>query len=381
MHFRILLPSILLLFFLHPAFSQVESANKSISEILDKNPVAGLSVAVVKKDEIIYQNSFGMKDLDKKIPLTDESLFRIASISKSFTATALMQLVEQNKLSLQDDVSDLIGFEVRNPKFPDKVITLEMILSHTSSINDSEGYFTLDAIDPSKNPDWANCYNDYEPGKDYQYCNLNFNIAGTILERISGERFDHYIINHILRPLNIYGGYNVDELDQSLFATIYDYQPESSTFSPSPAAYASRKEDVDNYIMGRSAPIFSPTGGLKISAPGLARYMAMHMNKGKYDKVRIISRKSEKTMQKSRSDEANYGLALQTTTKFIPGVTLVGHTGLAYGLHSAMFFHPKKKYGMVIISSGNDPETEDGFVKVIREIAIALHETLIESQP
>lgn len=381
MHFRILLPSILLLFFLHPAFSQVESVNKSISEILDKNPVAGLSVAVVKKDEIIYQNSFGMKDLDKKIPLTDESLFRIASISKSFTATALMQLVEQNKLSLQDDVSDLIGFEVRNPKFPDKVITLEMILSHTSSINDSEGYFTLDAIDPSKNPDWANCYNDYEPGKDYQYCNLNFNIAGTILERISGERFDHYIINHILRPLNIYGGYNVDELDQSLFATIYDYQPESSTFSPSPAAYASRKEDVDNYIMGRSAPIFSPTGGLKISAPGLARYMAMHMNKGKYDKVRIISRKSEKTMQKSRSDEANYGLALQTTTKFIPGVTLVGHTGLAYGLHSAMFFHPKKKYGMVIISSGNDPETEDGFVKVIREIAIALHETLIESQP
>lgn len=381
MHFRILLPSILLLFFLHPAFSQVESVNKSISEILDKNPVAGLSVAVVKKDEIIYQNSFGMKDLDKKIPLTDESLFRIASISKSFTATALMQLVEQNKLSLQDDVSDLIGFEVRNPKFPDKVITLEMILSHTSSINDSEGYFTLDAIDPSKNPDWTNCYNDYEPGKDYQYCNLNFNIAGTILERISGERFDHYIINHILRPLNIYGGYNVDELDQSLFATIYDYQPESSTFSPSPAAYASRKEDVDNYIMGRSAPIFSPTGGLKISAPGLARYMAMHMNKGKYDKVRIISRKSEKTMQKSRSDEANYGLALQTTTKFIPGVTLVGHTGLAYGLHSAMFFHPKKKYGMVIISSGNDPETEDGFVKVIREIAIALHETLIESQP
>src|SRR5690625_5901070 len=87
-----------------------------------------------------------MKDLEEKIPMTDESLFRIASISKSFTATALMQLVEQKKLSLQDDVSDLIGFEIRNPRYPNKVITLEMLLSHTSSLNDSEGYFSLDAI-------------------------------------------------------------------------------------------------------------------------------------------------------------------------------------------------------------------------------------------
>lgn len=378
MHFRTLLLSFFVLFFLYPASSQVDQADHAVLEIMEKNPIAGLAVAVVKKDQIIYQNSFGMKNLEEKTPLTDESLFRIASISKSFTATALMQLVEQKKLSLQDDVSDLIGFEIRNPQYPDKVITLEMLLSHTSSLNDSEGYFSLDAIDPSTNPDWKNCYNDYKPGDGYQYCNLNFNIAGTILERISGERFDHYIINHILRPLDIYGGYNVDELDQSLFATIYDYHPESRSFTPSPAAYASRKEDVDHYTTGRSAPIFSPTGGLKISAPGLARYMSMHMNKGKYGKVRIISRKSEKSMQKPRSKDANYGLALQTTTQFIPGVTLVGHTGLAYGLHSAMYFHPKKKYGIVIISSGNNPETEEGFVKVIREIAIALHKQLIE---
>src|SRR5699024_10473267 len=240
------------------------------------------------------------------------SLFRIASISKSFTVTALMQLVEEKKLSLKDDVSNLIGFQVRNPHYPDQVITLEMLLSHTSGINDSEGYFSLDAIDPATNPDWENCYNDYEPGKGYEYCNLNFNIAGTILERFSGERFDHYIVKHILEPLNIYGGYDVDELDQSLFATIYNINSQTGTFTPSPAAYASRREEIENYTMGRSAPIFSPTGGLKISAPGLARYMAMHMNNGKLDGNRIITKKSEKTMRKPRSDQENYGLALQT---------------------------------------------------------------------
>lgn len=359
------------------AHAQHNTADKAIQKILDQNPVAGLSVAVVKKDRIVYQNSFGMKDLEKKISLTDESLFRIASVSKSFTVTALMQLVEEKKLSLKDDVSNLIGFQVRHPDYPDKVITLEMLLSHTSAINDSEGYFNLDAIDPATNPDWKNCYNDYEPGKGYQYCNLNFNLAGTILERISGTRFDHYIVKHILQPLNIYGGYDVDELDQSLFATIYNFDPKTGTFTASPAAYASRQKEIEDYIIGRSAPIFSPTGGLKISAQGLARYMAMHMNKGKLDDVRIISRKSEKTMRKPRSDQENYGLALQITSKLIPGETLIGHTGLAYGLHSAMYFHPKKKYGIVVISSGNDPGKTDGFVTIIREIVNALYKEVV----
>jgi len=122
--------------------------------------VAGISVAVVKDNQIVYTHSFGMKDIESQTPLTDDCLFRIASISKSFTATSMMQLVEAKKLSLKDDVSELVGFTVRNPKFPDKVITLKMILSHTSSINDSQGYFTLDKINPDKNIDWAKSYND-----------------------------------------------------------------------------------------------------------------------------------------------------------------------------------------------------------------------------
>lgn len=80
-----------------------------------------------------------------------------------------------------------MGFKIRNPKFPETVITLRLLLSHLSSINDKQGYFTLDAINPAKNPDWAKCYNDYEPGKGYQYCNLNFNMIGTIIEKYSGN--------------------------------------------------------------------------------------------------------------------------------------------------------------------------------------------------
>jgi CubicO group peptidase (beta-lactamase class C family) len=326
---------------------------------------------------LVYTDALGWKE-DGKVALQTTDLFRIASISKSFSATSIMQLVEKKKLSLDDDVSELIGFTVRNPKFPKTVITLRMLLSHTSSLNDSEGYFTLDAINPAKNPNSEKVYNAYEPGKGYQYCNLNFNMVGTIIEKYSGERFDYYVKNHILDPLGLYGGYNVNELDASRFATLYNYSRDSAKFIPSPAAYASRKTELETYQMGYSTPIFSPTGGMKISAPDLAKYMIMHMNYGKGEKAKIISKKSAQKMQTPLSADENYGLALWKTDKLISGVELIGHTGSAYGLYSAMFFDPDKKYGFVVITNGSDPAEEEGYIRVIRQAANILYEEWIK---
>src|SRR5690606_2513322 len=136
--------------------------------IMQRRPIVGLSVAVVKDGKIIYNKSFGYKNLEEKTPLENSDIFRIASISKSFTVTSLLQQVEKRRLSLDDDVSDLVGFTIRNPKFPDKKITLRMLLSHTSSLTDANGYFTLDVINPAKSNNTAKCYNDYAPGTDYQ---------------------------------------------------------------------------------------------------------------------------------------------------------------------------------------------------------------------
>ncbi|OYU56553.1 MAG: serine hydrolase [Chitinophagaceae bacterium BSSC1] len=359
------------------SFAQVDQAEAGIKTIMEQSKVMGLSVAVVKNNQIIYTHSFGYKNFETKEPLTDECLFRIASISKSFSATSVMQLIQQKKLSLKTDLSELVGFQIRNPKYPEKVITLEMALSHLSSINDSQGYFTLDAINPAKNPNWASCYNAYEPGTKYQYCNLNFNMVGTIIEKISGERFDQYVKHHVLDPLNIYGGYCVDSLDKSRFASIYEYNKDSVKFIPSPMAYAPRSAEIANYTMGYTTPIFSPTGGMKITATGLANYMIMHSRQGKNNGVRIISRKSAAAMQTARSSEEGYGLAIMTTDKLIEGKTLKGHTGSAYGLYSAMFFQPKEKFGIVVISNGCDPSYTNGFNSVIRNTVNCLYNAFL----
>ena len=359
------------------AFAQSEKAEAAIQSIMQSSPVVGLSVAVVKNNKVIYNHSFGFKDVEKQLPLTNASIFRIASISKSFTTTAIMQLVEEKKIRLDQDISELVGFKVRNPAYPNTVITLKMALSHRSSINDSEGYFSLDAIDPAKNPNFAKCYNAYEPDKGYMYCNLNYNLAGSILEKVTGVRFDKYIQQQILQPLGLYGGYNVNELDSQLIAKIYEFNKETQGFTLSPNAYAPRTEEINNYTMGRTTPIFSPTGGMKISANDLAKYMIMHSQLGKYKDGRMISKKLSQQMQEIISEEEGYGMALETTTKLIPGKTMIGHTGVAYGLYSIMFFEPKEKIGFVVISNGCDTKTINGFNAVLHQTVNSLYDNLI----
>ena len=358
--------------------NKVAKAEAGINHIMDSSNAVGFSVAVVKHHKIIYTHSFGLKDIEKNIPLTDNSIFRIASISKSFTATSIMQLVEAGKLSLDDDFSKLVGFQVRNPKYPNTVITLRMIMSHTSSVNDSQGYFSLDVIDPSKNKDFAKCYTDYEPGKGYAYCNLNFNMTGAVIEKITGQRFDLYVKQHILDPLGLYGGYCVDSLDKSRFATLYEFNKDSNKFIAATAAYNPRSEEIKNHILGVTTPIFSPTGGMKISATDLAKYMIMHSQKGKYKSVRIISENSAIQMQTKLSDEEGYGLALETTEKLIPGEVMCGHTGSAYGLYSAMFFNAQKEFGIVVICNGDGSTYDSGFNNVIKTAVNKLYEAFIK---
>ena len=358
--------------------SKESLAKEEMERVMEKNSAVGLAVAVVKGGEIIYTESFGYKNLEDSTLLGEGDLFRIASISKSFTTTALLTLMERGLIGLDQDVSELTGFPVRNPAYPDVKITVKMLLSHTSSLNDFEGYFNLDVLNPAKNKDFAKCYNNYEPGTKYQYCNLGFNTLGAIAERLAGERFDQFVRHTVLEPLGLYASFNPDSLDATRYVTLYDTLP-----APQPAAYVSRAKQLDSgYVMGYSTPLFSPTGGMKISAKDLAKYMIMHINYGALPNGdRIISEESSRLMQSpvfETGEGESYGLALRQTSNFIPGEDMVGHTGSAYGLYSAMFFEPEKKFGIVLITNGCKPVYEEGFVNIQTDVARALYDIFIK---
>ena len=359
-----------------------ETAEKERKEIMEKNQAVGLAVVTVKDGEVIYNKSLGYKDLENKIALGDSDIFRIASISKSFTATAIMQLVEQGKLSLDADVSDLVGFKVRNPKYPKTPITVKMLLSHTSSMNDANGYFTINKINPDSSKTWETAWNAYEPGTNYEYCNLGFNTLGTILERISGERFDKYIVNHILNPLGIYGGYEVLSLDSTKFVKLYSYNEADSSFTHSPAAYSTREDEIKNYVFGHSTPVFSPTGGLKVSALDLAKAMMMHMGNGTLNGVKIIDSTSSAMMQSKvaeKTDEGDsYGFAIRISDQLLDNHTMIGHTGSAYGVFTSMFWDKDKKFGFIVMTNGCNERTDNNFMAIHREVDACLYKNFIQ---
>jgi CubicO group peptidase (beta-lactamase class C family) len=350
-----------------------QQADETLITVLDKYDYVGLAVAVVSNDEIVYSNEFGQKNIERQEKIKKDDLFRIASISKTFTSTAIMQLYEQGKFDLEDDISDALGYSVRNPRFPDTKITYKMLLSHTSSLSDAEGYFDYDILKPEINPNFANAYWDYAPGDKYNYCNLGFNLLGALIELHSGLRYDIYIRQNILLPLGITdAGFNIDSLDNSKFASIYERH--DSTWVESTDAYKNRLAGLENYTLGKNAVLFSPTGGMKISAVNLAKWMTCRMNYGTLNGTKIISEESSKQMFTPvipANGKSSYGFGIMVSKDMVAGDTLIGHTGGAYGLSSAMFFNPEKKFGVVMITNGSYPK--NGSDRILSDVVTALY--------
>jgi CubicO group peptidase (beta-lactamase class C family) len=136
---------------------------------------------------------------------------------------------------------------------------------------------------------------------------------------------------------------------------------------------------MENYTLGKSTVLFSPTGGMKISALNLAKWMLCRMNYGSLNDVKIINEETAKQMfipVELLKGESSYGLGIMISKDMVEGYTLVGHTGSAYGLTSAMFFNPDKKFGVVMITNGSSPK--NGKDKIIPDVINAMHKVFCE---
>lgn len=416
--------------------NDMTALDERLAQILntDGAELASLAVVVAAGAEPVYQGYFGNRfihptDPDQHLPINAGSKFRIASISKSVVALAIMQLAERGLLDLDTDISGYLGFALRNPHYPDTAITVRMLLSHTSSIRDGSVYSIPIPYSMADffTPEGA-FYNDGEhfaapeagisptPGRYFCYCNLNFGLAGAIIETVSGERFDEYMWAHLLNRLGINAGFNIHHLSDPGFndlATLYrrfdgqswdpngpwypqvdDYQgkrPDTVARIENPDTGDDRSAQpiltLDDYQLGSNGTLFSPQGGLRISALDLATIMQVFMNDGTHGDVVLVQPESVAAMQtvQWRYDEDaqngdNYrglmrawGLGVQRTTgggdvgdsdkiEESGRIQLWGHGGDAYGLLSGMWFDPDSRVGFVYIIGGvgADPEQYTG---------------------
>ena len=326
--------------------------------------VVGLGVIVFKDGREVYNFFGGRRHINPDKKMTRKTLLRAASLSKMFTIFSILQLVERGKINLEDDVSDYLDFDLRNPNFPNMPITIEMLASHTSTLRDREIY----SLPPE--------YYFAEENNYFCYCNLNYGILGTIIERVTGERFDLYQQNHILKDLEIGGGYVVGNFDEKTFENLGTiYRKEGGAWVAQIDDYKTqpKKNSFDDYTIGTNAMIFAPQGGLRISFEDLGKCLQMLMNRGKFKGKQIIGEKAFEEMFYARwtFDAANpngdtYGGVMENYglgTYKIGGnskarlckdfeIDFIGHSGEAYGLVSGLYFIPHTQDGVIFMING-----------------------------
>jgi CubicO group peptidase (beta-lactamase class C family) len=371
------------------------------------DPVHGmssLSVLAVRAGKVSYQGQFGMRHVGANgtagLPANADTMYRIASLSKMVTTIGVMRLVEQGKLALDQDVSGYLGFSLRNPAFPNDKITLRMLLSHTSSLRDDAGYswgagVRLRDKMQQGGPMWATRA---APGAYFTYCNLNWGVVGAIMESVSGERFDRLMERLVLQPLGLRGGYHVAQLplaDWSHVATLYRKRAtEDSAWNPAGPWFAQIDDaslpaapvaGLDSYVPGANGTLFSPTGGLRISAADLGKIMLMFMDQGRHEGALFLqpasiaamfSRQWSYSASTANGDSndgrfASWGLGVQhfedrpgqrSSLVEEGGFTASGHLGDAYGLLSVFAIDFANRNGMVVLIGGtaSDPATTPG---------------------
>src|SRR5256885_3087128 len=284
------------------------------SQLRNRN-IAGAVVSVVKDGQVLFQKGYGYADFEAKKPvLPDKTLFRPGSISKLFTATAVMQLVEQGKLELDRDVNEYLDFAI--PKTYPEPVTLRRLLTHTAGFEETLKNLFV-AHESDLKPLRTYLVNQMPPrifptGKVVSYSNYGFTVAGYIVEHVSGEKFERYIDNHILKPLRM----------------------TNSTFDQ-PLPVALTPQMLQGYLTAAKKPRdfefvqAAPAGALSATAADMTRFILAFLQDGTVDGVAILKPETVRQME-SRQFELHpmiNGLGLTFMEYSMNGQRIIAHGG------------------------------------------------------
>lgn len=339
-------------------------------------PPAAVAVAFDREGHIETRVVEGAADRDAGRLLTADDPVRIASISKLVVALGVMRLVEAGTLDLDRDVSDYLGWRLRAPGHPDAPVTLAQLLGHRAGLTDNVDYALPLGADLERvlqNPaawDIAR-----PPGGDFAYANLNYPVVAAVIEAATGERFDRAMARLVLDPLKLDACFNWTTCgDGAMARSVVLYGADGSVqrddlkgrLPACPAVPAADGScDLTTYRLGRHGAGFSPQGGLRISANGLARIGVMFLRRGGgFLKPQSLARLEAMAPVHPTSGEGTggffceYGLAMHSNggpaladpacrdDLFGDGRLRLGHSGDAYGLRSGLWFDLERGQGI-----------------------------------
>jgi CubicO group peptidase (beta-lactamase class C family) len=324
--------------------------DRYIANYIRTKHIPGLAAAIVKSGKVLWYGSFGRAYIDPDVPVINPTLFILASISKTVTATALMQLYEDGLFDLYDPINDYLPFTVDHPDFPHEDITFHMLLTHSSGIKDNWnlmpyyhgdspiplGQYLYDYLDrnganfdPNKN------FTNWKPGTNFSYCNNAVALVGYLVEVISGIPFPQYCLENLFAPLEMNEtAWMLADLDLDHVALPH---------------YWNGIKYVALYHYGYSD---YPSGQLRTSAPQLLRFLTAYMQKGLLGGVRILEEATVEMMLTPQIPQINPSQGLIWHKWNYGGRSFWGHGGGDMGTTTEMWFCPDEDSGVVILTNG-----------------------------
>ena len=297
---------------------------------MDTLNIPGLVISVVRGEEILLKKGYGLADLETKRPMSpDKTIVRIGSIGKVFTATAVMQLVEQGKLGLDDDVNQHLKNFQLDVSFPEPV-RVKHLLTHTGGFDDDYikqaltatevvplGQYLATRMPPRVMP----------AGEFLSYSNHGIALAGYLVEAVSGIPYEQYVREHILQPLEMHRTHYKRHVD-----TATGYMYEDSTYKPQPYLYIND----------------GPAGAWDATAMDMAHFMISHLQLGRFNDVRILEESSARAMQQRQftNDPRLPGMGYAFFLRDKRDKRLVSHGGAFFGFYAHMLLIPEERLGI-----------------------------------
>ena len=323
----------------------------NISFYMSEAHSPGLSACIVINDSVVWENGYGYANIKKKINATVDTIYLGASISKTITATAIMQLWEEGIFDLDEDVSNFLPFDLRNPKYPDKIITFRMLLSHHGSFaygdwktepiiylllslfgTSKERYFEL--VNPSGIIYNPRIWIDSEPGETLQYSNIGYFFLEYLVELLSNQSFEEYCISHIFNPLEMYNtSYHLSNYEKDKISTPYIWVLNS--YIPLP------NYEFMNYGVA----------GVRTSVKDLSHFLIANINGGVYKGKQILNEETIELMRtiqfpnSSHNQWYQYGLGWRVI--FRNDSYFLWHPGTGPGVATYINYNPVDKIGII----------------------------------
>jgi CubicO group peptidase (beta-lactamase class C family) len=323
-----------------PEASPMEAINQFIEAQMRKQQIPGLSLAVVKDGKLLLTHGYGLADVELNVAATPETVFQIQSITKTFTASAIMMLSKEGKVGLDDE----IGKYLQGVPETWKGITIRRLLNHTSGIKDyiNEPYASLriETTDEDVFRETAKRPLNFQPGEKYAYCNTGYLLLGMVIRKTSGEPYGEFLRKRIFQPLGM-SNTRVISLKEIIPRRASGYSLEDGKLI--------RGDYVADSILSY------PGGGIVSTVLDMAKYEAIWLGHQLLEESTIKEMWTQGTL--NDTSRTIYGLGWGIND--LRGERFFTHSGgHMTGFASRYAVFPKHRMSIIILSNRNETNTD-----------------------